>query len=444
MLPLALLTCLMPPADHAADLNAKLSEGVTPENNAAVALLKAFGPTPEGGDGPPDAFFKMLGAPRPPKDGDYFVGIEKFAKTTLKLDDPAKIYEQQSQASERPWTAKEFPDVAKWLRANEAPLAVVAEAVKRPRYYHPIVPGQNGTLIGALMHYIQSPRQVAAALTARAMLRISENKPAEAWADSMTCHRLGAHVGTGGTIITSLVGYAIEQIAGRAEATFAEHAKLAADEWRGKIKEFDGLPPVALLDRAIGVGERAVGLDGMKELGQIGTPEYLAAVEERLNAYYDRAAAAAKLPTRSARREAFAAVNKDYIEKRDPKKPDPRTVPVRVADTLIGLLAPVLEKSADARDRTEQARHNTRLALALAAYKADAKKYPAKLAELAPKYLDEVRPDLFSGRPLFYEAKAGGYMIYSVGPNGKDDAGRSRDDAPPGDDLAIRVPAPKE
>ncbi len=68
--------------------------------------------------------------------------------------------------------------------------------------------------------------------------------------------------------------------------------------------------------------------------------------------------------------------------------------------------------------------------------------YPAKLDDLAPKYLAAVPDDLFSGKPLVYRPTSKGYLFYSVGVNGKDEGGRSRDDDPPGDDLPVAMPLP--
>jgi hypothetical protein len=83
-----------------------------------------------------------------------------------------------------------------------------------------------------------------------------------------------------------------------------------------------------------------------------------------------------------------------------------------------------------------------RLAFALAAYHADRGAYTAKLAELAPKYVAEVPKDIFNASELHYRQEGGGYLLYSVGVNGKDDGGRGHDDRKPWrdwDDLAVRV-----
>ena len=83
------------------------------------------------------------------------------------------------------------------------------------------------------------------------------------------------------------------------------------------------------------------------------------------------------------------------------------------------------------------------IALALAAHHRDRGRYPAKLNDLAPKYLPAIPDDLFSGKPLIYRLTDNGYLLYSVGVNGRDDEGQSADDDPRGDDLPVRMPLPK-
>ena len=98
----------------------------------------------------------------------------------------------------------------------------------------------------------------------------------------------------------------------------------------------------------------------------------------------------------------------------------------------------------NAEDRGTMQFDLTRLAFALAAYRADRGTYPAKLADLVPKYVAEVPKDIFSASELHYRQEGGGYLLYSVGLNGKDDGGKGMDDRKEGedwDDIAVRVPA---
>jgi hypothetical protein len=61
--------------------------------------------------------------------------------------------------------------------------------------------------------------------------------------------------------------------------------------------------------------------------------------------------------------------------------------------------------------------------LAVHARHADTGKYPDKLDELVPRELDAVPVDPFSGHPLGYTVKGEAYVLYSIGPDGRDDHG---------------------
>jgi hypothetical protein len=97
----------------------------------------------------------------------------------------------------------------------------------------------------------------------------------------------------------------------------------------------------------------------------------------------------------------------------------------------------------NAYDQNEQIQRNLHIAFALAAYRRDHGRYPVGLDDIAPKYLPAVPIDMFSGKALVYAPSAKGYLLYSVGVNGKDEGGRSYDDDPGGDDLPVRMPVGK-
>jgi len=73
----------------------------------------------------------------------------------------------------------------------------------------------------------------------------------------------------------------------------------------------------------------------------------------------------------------------------------------------------------------------TDVALALSAFRAASGEYPGDLAELRPAYLKAVPADRFTDRPLVYHVEGGGYVLKSLGANGKDDGaaiGAANDD----------------
>ncbi len=61
--------------------------------------------------------------------------------------------------------------------------------------------------------------------------------------------------------------------------------------------------------------------------------------------------------------------------------------------------------------------------LAVRLFKMEKGGYPEKLDELVPEYLDEVPLDPFALKPLRYKKREGKWIIYSIGPDGKDDGG---------------------
>ena len=232
-----------------------------------MLIWKALGPTPEGGPGIAAEVFKRLGIDEPPKDGAYFIGLGAFVRDHLQLD-PSEfqaIAEEQTLAAKRPWAAKDHPHIAAWLEANEKPLALVVEATRRPDYYNPLVSRHSekepGSLISALLPSVQKCRELATALTARAMLRVGEGKLDDAWQDLLACHRLGRLVGRGGTLIEALVGFAIDQIASNADLVYLERADLTSEQIQDRRKDLQGLPPMPPLADKIDLEERFTYLD---------------------------------------------------------------------------------------------------------------------------------------------------------------------------------------
>jgi hypothetical protein len=76
-------------------------------------------------------------------------------------------------------------------------------------------------------------------------------------------------------------------------------------------------------------------------------------------------------------------------------------------------------------DRSENAVRLMRTDMALRLYRLEKSSYPARLEELVPQYLDSVPIDPFSEKPLIYKPQTNSYLLYSIGPDRKDDGGLS-------------------
>jgi hypothetical protein len=465
--------------DYAAALNKRLSQGVTPENNANVLFWKALGPHPEGATMPP-AFFKWLGY-QPPERGEYFTDLYGHLRQHFK-GDPDRQKELDDlfeRVIERPWTAKQYPQVAAYFKANARPLAVVVEGTKRSHYFMPMVPRDDEGLIGVLIPSVQKCRGFASALSARAMLHLGEGRYEDAWQDLLACHRLGRLVSHGATLIELLVGVAVDAIAARGDLVYLERARLNAQQIKDRLRGLQQLPPLSPVAEHLDLGERFMFLDCVMLVARGGprllegfaggrppkalTPEEkkgLAMIDwdpalRNGNRLYDRMAAAARLKDRGAREKELEKLEQEFKalkmsltkDRADAVAqaflgmgPTPQIIGKTIGDVMISLLLPAVRKVQQASDRAEQTQRNLEVAFALAAYRAEHGRYPMKLDALAPKYLPQVPNDLFSGKALVYRPSEKGYLLYSVGVNGQDDQGRSYDDDPPGDDLIVRMP----
>ncbi len=475
--------------DYEAAVNQRLSKGIKPDENAVVFLLKATGPNPERAN-LSDRFFQALGVPRPEKTSNDYINHRLFAeekKAGSESLDPDFFVNEQPLMSQ-PWLAKDHPVCAEWLEKNAVALKYAEQASRCPKYYHPLIIPQGGTsgtqgrksIINALLPIPQSIRDMAHSLIHRAMLKLGEGKHDEAWADLLTVHRLGRIASHGGCIIEMLVGYAIEIKALEADLIFLEHVKPNADKIQSLLKDLDKLPPHGVLAEKVSQMERIMFLDTLQNVYRYGYQELDAIANDRKdvklptravrawldvqdwdlmfrtgNEWYDRYEAACRIPNRAERTAEVEDLTTELHAISEESRKFMADLMVasitgsatagqseRLAYLVLRLLSPSLNKFLNSNDRREQKFQNLRVAMALAAYQADHGKYPETLAVLQPKYLPTVPLDLFSGEPLIYEPDDKGYLLYSVGENGIDDGGQTKDDFPQFDDIVVRMPLP--
>jgi hypothetical protein len=464
--------------DFPAAINERWRQGVTPENNANVLIWKALGPHPEGTTMPPE-YFQWMGIQAPSEKGDYFIKLPRYAKERLKIDSAEareEIDDQLNRNIWRPWTPKDYPNLASWLKANERPLALVVEATKRSRYFSPLVPGKKDKarsgLIRALMPTLQQCREIANALAARAMLRAGPGADDDAWEDLLACHRLGRLVARGGTFIDTVVGIAIDSTANKADLAFLDRTKPTANRIAKYLLDLRNLPPHPSIADKVDFGERIIFLDNVMMIGRYGM-RYLDALADgppkepdpvteagltniewdlglqSANHWYDRLAAAMREKDRPSRQKKLDQIRAELEKLREKiiqsggiggRKIRAKALGKAITDIWIGVLLPAMDRVQNAADRAQQEQDNLILAFALAWYQQDHGRYPKRLDELAPKYLAEIPRDLFSGKVLIYHPRENGYLLYSVGVNGKDEEGHGPEDKLPGDDLSVRMP----
>jgi len=506
--------------DYLAALNARCSRGVTPENNAAVLLWQAFGPPeiPEplhrqfcvtlGMEPLPEEGAYLL------SDEKYLearaTGASDGGEPPDDEADAANgFYRQLGRAQGGPWSPEEFPLVAGLLERNGPALDRVVEATRRPRCHTPLLAEEGNPLraLGGLTPLSDRSRDAARQLTARAMLRLHEGRTQEAWDDLLACHRLARLVGEGPTVIEAMTAYVVGAIACQAHEALAGPGVLTAEQARACLRDWETLAPLPTMAERFDVAGRFMYLDGVvamsrgpvelsESLGEqepaprpgdapgaelarqlhraLANAALTAAIDwnETLrvgNRWYDRLVEAVSRPTRRERREALERLEdeldairdqtrdpvnlaKSYLRVRSPRT----TMGELFGNSLFALVMPSVEAATDPEDRAQARFDVSRLAFALAAHHAEQGRYPDRLDELVPGHLDEIPDDPFAEESYRFRPGDGGYLLYSVGPNGKDeqganywvDYGDAEPDDIPGDadresdDIAIRIAGP--
>lgn len=506
--------------DYVAALNQRCSQGVTPENNAAVLFWKAMGPSSIQAKYR-DQYFKMLGIPPLPEKGAYFVAIDDYVKlheAELRSNGVERsrpngrhpIWSDFEVAVKRPWTKDEFRLLADWLAANEKPLNLIVEASKRARRYDPMISEGillvdnltigDAPVLGILLPAITRFREDAAMpLLARAMQCIRDGRIDAAWEDLLACHRLARLMGQGSTVCEMNIAFDVDRIANTGDIAMLQYAKPTAAQIKGMQEDLRRLPPMPKLADKIDVSERYAFLDsvaivaknGLGELFALGSVVRMLDDSDRLmgmpyrcrglwkrafdvagrllvdwdsvlrmgNAWYDKEVEACRRATQGKRKETLVKIDNEVDLLVDSAKDLPQLAVSMLlhpfcsmsdwtGHVFVGMFLPkwTTGQRTMREDSWMMESDLPRLAFSLAAYRADHGEYPAKLTDLMPEYIAEQPKDIFGDAELHYRREGEGYVLYSVGQNGKDDGGKTRDDAKSGedwDDLVVRVPAEK-
>ncbi|TWU30047.1 hypothetical protein [Bythopirellula polymerisocia] len=461
-------------------------EGVTPENNGAVEFWQAMWP----GDLDPNDWQAMcdaLGMEIPAEDSgleppysrklqkEIAVQLTEHYKKTLESPaledltrDETQSFIQQTladeaigEAMEHPWRTEQLPAMGEWIQRYEKQLDLLVEASNKPKYWSPspsLLGNNFSGLITVLLPGIQNMRNAARGLNARAMWNLGEGRNEAAWADLLACHRLARFLSQDPTLVGQLVAIAIDGITCPKTVILLHASNTDAQSARQILRELTEMGPASNIVRSLDTGERLmftdliIGLatqrDTLSSLtgagpGQVSfDPLTLVSIDWNYvlregNRWYDQLVAAARKPTRAERKAAFdqfdADVNQTATRSSNPFRLLGGVVSTKgrsqiLADTMAGLMLPALDAAYQAEVRGLVLLELTRVAAALAVYRAEHGEYPEQLAALVPDVLPEMPLDLYSDEPFKYERKPdGGYLLYSVFTNGKDDGGLSYD-----------------
>jgi hypothetical protein len=347
-------------------------------------------------------------------------------------DQPAEVPPEEVGYSRYNWNDPEdLALLAKYLREDQRALGLLQDATSRPSAVFDVDWSQG---IETLLPHYTRLRQAGRFLAVAAIVAAHEGKQAEALDRVRRGFVVSRHTSSDPPLIGQLVVIAIDNISRRAAEYAMAQGPIPEDAARRLADELEGVDFPQRYVVAMQT-ERTIGLDAFSRIRNgrnldaiIGDAKSGRARRDRIYVWlYSRLL-----------RPMLYADELQYLRCVDElerygsvplqQRVNARTTPDGVAPVprwalLTRTVAPVFRRI-DLRFESAMAqRRLLQTALGLQVYRQRHGRYPAALSEL--RAMGWIAPvDVFSGQDLVYRRQGAGYLLYSVGPNLKDDGGQ--------------------
>ncbi len=479
--------------DYEEAINLHFSKGVKAEENRLVGFLNVFGPKSVAFDSAHSRFYKWLGRPQPPDQGDYLILLEDYLKKIDHLEENKRImiaYKWRKNCEDHPWKEKDFPQMAAWVERNRGPIKSVIDASLLAQYFYPSIDaGKNGELEGLRsisQLLIFGLEDLISLLSCRAMLEAGREDYNAAKEMLLAALRLIYSFRPKFTGDLRVLNQMEQKIYSRLHV-LVESARFSTIEIESLQSAVDAVGAFPSVSELLDFGDRLVMLQKVLLANKIGLEylDYLIDIAHPLvsdDAYAERIRGISRYSDYNIN---LIAVNEcvdklvDALRVNDPlvrsgkmnsireyyKKMDDLATDIiagpsdlwlsapfswRFSASTIGLRVislsifdPIIAQQV--ADETEEKRRLFFTSLALARFHRDTGKYPETLEELVSKYLKVIPLDIFSGRvPRYERTPQGGYQMYSIGVDRTDSGGHAKNAAEFSDDIVFKVTLPSQ
>ena len=194
---------------------------------------------------------------------------ERFFKTCIYYGKETNVSEDHWR---QPWTLEEYPMLADWINEIDEPLNAIAEAVRKPIFFPPLLytpqsvqPGIPTDIVDIRLLAIQELRNTAKIFQARAMYRAATDNIDGAIDDKLTVYRLGRQMTHKSFLVQYLVGIAIESMASTIPVNGSSEHQATKEQIQRVLDGFDALPPRGSLHDSF-ESERFIALSILQEI----------------------------------------------------------------------------------------------------------------------------------------------------------------------------------
>ncbi len=433
-----LITVPLTPAgtvDYVTFINGQLSKGVTPENNALVALLPAIGSGKNTLGKAHAQILSQIG-------GDESPGCWHEQPHELRFNvNPEVEY--------TPFLLTEHPDISAWLDTNQHALDLIAAALRRNHFWFPLVPLKPDRSLSSVEvldgFHDHLRRQIFEAFQWRAMRSLGAGDIGAAWRDLLTSHRFTHLLAQEPLLVNFLIPCAYDTRVQRADLVLLNRQQLPAGFLRQMLADLQSLPPLPKMTEALHRWEIYQFPDAVQHAA-IASALKLNAQPVRSSRLPIGTACSAKAtpfspttmlrppgPRPNKRLAWIQSIRLAIKERSDRAFADCRHSDIgnfnqrlfescnaftrRLSDHLLSIVTP--EVSFD--DTHLKNFELVLLACALELHRAEHGRYPDTLAELAPLYVPTIPLDYYN-RPLTYSHTDTSFKLLSTGPGTTDPA----------------------
>jgi len=317
------------------------------------------------------------------------------------------------------WTEKE-----KLVSENGPALTLIRQGLNE-EYLNPPARSFN-----ALFPYYAQFRSLARTLALDSQVKAHRGDNSGAAQASMDAMEMGTQIPHGSVMIGGLVGIACQSIGRRQIWPYLD--RLSLDQTRAAARRIERIRNKRVPYSALLQEEKWAVQSGLLEV--LRKPNSLSVLAQSVGA-----PAPAVTTTPFLSQFVFLVYNKrrimsgytNYIDAEIARSKHPygTTVPVPVpSDPINQILVPVYDQTAFRFAKNDAQNGLLEAAVALRAYRLVHGAYPTSLDALGSDLPHERTIDPFAnGAPFRYRKTSGGYVLYSVGPDGKDDGGKAID-----------------
>ena len=374
---------------------------------------------------------------------------EKAAELIEKLPDETK---ELLSKKYKEVTSVEKQLIEKWLNDNEEMLELVIAGSKKPYYWQEYEEDRRVEgMMSIFLPHLSEFRKLARSLRWRAQFRAEQGRYEDAFDDMKACYRFGRHIRGDKTLVEQLVGMAIEALAVQTLRDILSEHRIDSHVLAKLQQDFEQM--IASEDFVVSFeAERLCMYDEIQRCfteDRFGGGHISLEWLERITPMVDGdpfELIFAKKGWTAPLRILFTHPNKqetremadgfyDFWEQMALKTPaqirtenidiEEQTMELIEGNILLEIMSPALGRICEIAHRNKADVEAALAIIAILRYKQDIGGYPDKLEKLInADYLKVLPIDPYSGEPLVYKKMDNNFVLYSFGPNFKDDDGK--------------------